>query len=297
MYMTGDLSQTAVSDSFKNVSNIFEQSFFSVPLEIQISLCDRYELATLFKHRLPANQPILEAGCGSGRWVAWCLNNGWQAAGLDWSEALCARAREGIPRAKFVSGDMRAMPFLNGEFGAILALGSIEHVPEGPETVLKEFNRILRQNGIAIITVPFNGPVRKMSRFVRFPMQWAKASRWLRRILKKKGHNGQSLKDAKKETLLEYASDFICNNRGWTFYQYQFTKEQMRTLMNRCGFQIIEEFIEFGDEGIFHNIGRIVGTFDHIKGVVVFSLIGKVLRKLFPIHLTGHMLCYVVRRV
>lgn len=280
----------------KNVSEKFEKSFLPIPLEKQITACDTSELAPLFKRYLPRNQPILEAGCGAGQWVAWFLNHGWQAAGLDWSEALCARATAGIPNGRFESGDMRSMPFLDGEFGSIVALGSIEHVPEGPDSALTEFHRVLRSDGIAIITVPFNGPIRKILRCLRAPMRRARALPWLRRVFRKPGWNGRSLKEARKETISEWASEFICNDRGWAFYQYLFTKAQMESVLSRNALQIIEEFVVFSDEGIVFNFGRVVGSFDLSKWTVAFSPIGKVLRWVLPPHLVGHMLCYVVQR-
>ena len=45
----------------------FEASFMSRDLNQQIEQCDHYELADHFKRWLPEHQPILEAGCGSGR--------------------------------------------------------------------------------------------------------------------------------------------------------------------------------------------------------------------------------------
>lgn len=212
-----------ITTSINNVADMFEQTFCSVALDKQIAHCNRHECAELFKRYLPTHQPVLEAGCGSGRWVAWFLNQGWKATGLDWSEVR-ACAREGIAGARFVAGDMRAMPFEDGEFGSIVALGSAEHVPEGPEGILREFRRVLRPNGIAIITVPFNGPIRRLSRLIRTPLLCAKANRHLRRILGKPGWNGQSLGQAKKQTLPCWAADFICNDKGWSFYQYLFTK-------------------------------------------------------------------------
>lgn len=62
--------------SEKFVSERFESDFMQIPLEIQIQQCDRYELVPLFKKWFSQYQPILEAGCGSGRWVAWFLKQG-----------------------------------------------------------------------------------------------------------------------------------------------------------------------------------------------------------------------------
>lgn len=280
----------------EKVSDIFEESFLIRDLKTQIANCDKYELVPLFGRCLPENQPILEAGCGSGRWVAWFNNHGWKAVGLDWSQACCERARNYIPEARFEVGDMRAMPFADGEFGAIVSLGAIEHSPEGPERSLMEYSRVLRENGIAIITVPFLGQVRRFSRFIRAPQTILVRNRLLRRLLKKRGWNGQSIAQARRDTRRGYAADFILTNDGWEFFQYSFTKRQMKQILHECGFQIVEEFVEFGDEGILHYFGRMAGFYDYEKGRVAFTIMGRFLRAVVPLDFVGHMLCYLVRK-
>ena len=185
------------------VSEGFERGFLGQPLDVQFAKCDHHEFVDLFKEWLPQHQPILEAGCGDGRWVAWFVKHGWKASGLDWSENLCARAREVIPGGEFKSGDMRNMPFRDGEFAAIVALGSIEHTVEGPEGSLAEFYRVLRPGGIAIITVPYLGAARKVSSLLSLPMRCVKRSRLIRRVLGKPGWQGRTFREAKKQTRTE----------------------------------------------------------------------------------------------
>ncbi|MEI6704513.1 MAG: class I SAM-dependent methyltransferase, partial [Deltaproteobacteria bacterium] len=84
------------------IKDKFESVFISSPLAEQIAHCNHYELAPLFKTYLPGHEPILEAGCGSGRWVAWFMQQGWQAVGLDWSAELCERAGKEIPQGRFI---------------------------------------------------------------------------------------------------------------------------------------------------------------------------------------------------
>jgi len=121
------------------IANAFEESFTAVPLQRQIENCDHYELAPYFKKELAGHQPILEAGCGSGRWVGWFIRQGWQATGVDWSETLCAEARQQIPGGEFVASDIAAMPFDAEKFGGIVALGSIEHSPKVRQRFSKNF--------------------------------------------------------------------------------------------------------------------------------------------------------------
>jgi SAM-dependent methyltransferase len=292
-----DNSHTNLETSQMNTaaSASFETQFMSHSLEQQITHCDHYELAPYFKIWLTEYQPILEAGSGSGRWVAWFLKNGWSAVGLDWSEKLCDRARRSIPGSRFEVGDMRNMPFEDGEFGAIVSLGAVEHTPDGPLGSLKEYYRVLRKNGIGIITVPHLGIFRRLQRFISSMKSLISQNSFLRRLLGKQV-GLRTLKEAKLETLSGFAADFFAKEQGWEFYQYNFSKSQMRTFLQEAGFEVIEEFVEFGDEGIISYFGKIAGIYDDEKGVFVFTSIGKLLRKIIPLDKAGHMLCYLVRK-
>ena len=96
--------------------------------------CDNYQLAPLFIRLLPTREPVLEAGCGSGRWVAWLTRAG--VVGLDWSVALCERAEQAVPEASFVVGDLRSTPFDDDEFGSITGARCRGALREGPSPVL-----------------------------------------------------------------------------------------------------------------------------------------------------------------
>ncbi len=292
MYNTQDEARDATIPA---AGVAFGNEFMSRSLEQQIAHCDHYELSGYFKKWLPEYQPVLEAGCGSGRWVAWFVKNGWRAAGLDWSEACCSRARQEIAGARFEVGDMRDMPFEDGEFGAIVSLGAVEHTQEGPMQSLQEYFRVLRPGGIAVITVPCLGPVRGLRRLLTAPKLALSRNALLRRLMGKRvGH--LTLDAARSQTLRGYAADFINTESGWEFYQYNFTKRQMRAFLSDAGFEICDEFVDFGDEGILHNFGPISGKFDYDRGMVSFSIIGKALRRALPLDLMGHMLCYLVRK-
>ncbi|MBN1127102.1 MAG: class I SAM-dependent methyltransferase [Sedimentisphaerales bacterium] len=293
--MTDETDNSQIITAIPAAGVLFETGFMSRSLEQQIAHCDHYEIVNYFRKWLPDHQPILEAGCGSGRWVAWFVKNGWRATGLDWSKECCERARLAIPDARFEVGDMREMPFNDGEFGAIVSLGAVEHSVEGPIRSLGEYHRVLSPGGIAIITVPYLGPIRKLSRLFSAPKLALTYNSRLRRLLGKTVGT-RTFAVAQQETLGGYAADFIVTERGWEFFQYHFSKTQMQAFIQEAGFEIVEEFVEFGDEGILHNFGRIAGTYNYERGEVSLTIIGKVLRNMLALDLMGHMLCYLVRK-
>lgn len=280
-----------------SVSNSFERGFLTTPLEAQIECCDRYELSPLFITLFKDHYPVLEAGCGSGRWNAWLAKQGISSTGLDWSEELCERARMEVPQCRFVAGDMRNMPFEDGEFGGLMALGSVEHMPEGPAGALKEFHRVLKPRGIAVITVPYGGWLRRTRLTLLKPITMLKANVLLRRIFHRQGSEGRSLKVAKQGTTKSWYPIFSCAEEGYFFYEYEFSKKQMRTFLIHNDFEILQEFVGFADEGVLHNFGRLSASWNSANADVDFRFLGKVLRLVISVNIMGHMLCYAVRRV
>src|SRR5690349_17095998 len=93
------------------IARQFTSSFLTQSLAKQIAACDAYELAPLFLEVLHDHQPVLEAGCGSGRWCGWLSNHGIRIDGLDWSSELCHRASIEIPHCRFIACDIRHTPF------------------------------------------------------------------------------------------------------------------------------------------------------------------------------------------
>ena len=66
-----------------------------------------------------------------------------------------------------VAGDASEMPFADESFDTILCTEVMEHVMN-PEKVIAEFARILKPDGVAIITVPFFYPIHDTFDFFRY---------------------------------------------------------------------------------------------------------------------------------
>ncbi len=103
------------------VADSFERSFLSAPLSKQIQDCDSYELAPLFLDLFSKSQPVLEAGCGSGRWCGWLQSHGIAADGVDWSQALCDRAAAAMPACRFYARDMSDTGLPANSYGGLMA--------------------------------------------------------------------------------------------------------------------------------------------------------------------------------
>jgi SAM-dependent methyltransferase len=89
---------------------------------------------------------ILDAGCGIGH--SFELLAPRETVGVDRDpEALAGQRRETHV------ADMRALPFPAESFDGVLAVQSIEHVPE-PGGAVAEFARVLRAGGVCVMATP-----------------------------------------------------------------------------------------------------------------------------------------------
>lgn len=110
----------------------------------------------------------LDACCGTGdltlalvEHCPWC-----EVTGLDFTEAMLARARakaaarqrRGLPApARFVRGDLLALPFSDGEFAAVTVGWGVRNVPDIPRA-FAEMRRVVRPGGRVVCLESTSAP-------------------------------------------------------------------------------------------------------------------------------------------
>lgn len=113
-----------------------------------------------FAARLPEGASILDVGCGSGRDLLWLKKRGFQVAGLERSAGLAALARENAG-CKVIEGDFETYDFRGVDVDAILASGSLVHIPHGHfSKVIRNIQRALVRNGWIYISLKKGSGVR-----------------------------------------------------------------------------------------------------------------------------------------
>ncbi len=108
-----------------------------------------------FMSKLSDNPRILDAGCGPGKHAGLFLDRGAVPVGLDISIGLLGEARKRNPGIEFIQGSFLAIPFADRFFDGVFATASLVHLETKEEVLqaLKEFNRVLPQNGLLFVKV------------------------------------------------------------------------------------------------------------------------------------------------
>jgi SAM-dependent methyltransferase len=114
---------------------------------------------------------VLDLGCGRGRHALEALRRGAEVIAADLDEEALAEVAvmaAAMVDAGEVSGggslsvrraDALQMPFDDGAFDAVIVSEVLEHVPND-RAAIGEIHRVLRQGGLAAVTVPRNLPER-----------------------------------------------------------------------------------------------------------------------------------------
>jgi len=127
-----------------------------------LHLCEHETITPLLLERLPRSGKILEAGCGSGRWVAFLAKHGKDIVGIDYcAEGLQLLKRE-MPGAHVAAALVESLPFRAGTFHVVFSHGVVEHFEAGPVAALREARRVLVDGGLLVLVVPYNNPWRRL---------------------------------------------------------------------------------------------------------------------------------------
>ena len=162
----------------------------------------RGQVRRVFVRYLPKSGLILEAGCGIGKYVMALRSRGYNCIGIDFAEKTITRIKKSLPDLPIEVGDVCHLNFKDETIDAYISLGVVEHFKEGPQTALKEAARVLKKDGLLLVSVP-------------------QVFRWRRES--------------------SYPEDTPLPERA-SFYQYAFTFEEFREMLRGTGFRVEAEY-------------------------------------------------------
>lgn len=160
---------------------------------------------------------IIEAGCGLGAWCEWLERRGHTVIGIEYDPHIVLKAKAAKSDISVEQGNITKLRFADNTFDVYISLGVIEHFEHGPEQALDEAFRILKPGGLAFFSTPVLTPLR---RFISHP-----------------------IRD------LYFFKQKLTGSKSY-FWEYRFTKSELRQYLERSGFKIIDEGIDDYDREI-----------------------------------------------
>jgi SAM-dependent methyltransferase len=136
----------------------FDERYLSFYRPILTPARTALELAFVRRHlNLEAGSKLLDVPCGYGRHSIELAKQGYLLSGIDQSQVMLQKAQQDAQSANIElnlrHGDMRQLPFDDGEFdGAIMLFTSFGYLGrEGDRQVVAELGRVVRSGGRLIL--------------------------------------------------------------------------------------------------------------------------------------------------
>lgn len=178
----------------------------------------------IFLDFIKDGQMLADLGCGNGRFYNFIKKHRKvRYIGIDNSEKLLEKAKENFGKNNFKFGDMSKIPLEKESIDVACAIASFHHIPSKSlrKTVLKEISRILKSDGLLILSV-WNLFQPKYKKFI-----WLARLKWLTSFGK-----------------FDIRDTFIpWSDSGIKRYYYAFKPKELRKLLNEKGFHPISEHI------------------------------------------------------
>ena len=103
-------------------------------------------------------KPILECGCGTGKFAAYVASLGIKSYAMDIEEDMVKQSKELSKKispnnmVEVIKGDIRSIPYKNRFFSVTHSSGVLEHYED--EEIVNIINEQLRVSDICIFSVP-----------------------------------------------------------------------------------------------------------------------------------------------
>jgi tRNA (uracil-5-)-methyltransferase TRM9 len=174
-----------------------------------------------FLEYISEGDSIADLGCGNGRLYDFLRGKKEiKYIGIDNSEELIKAAKKNFPEVKFKVGDLLDIPEKDESTDVAAAIASFHHIPskELREKSVKEISRILKANGIFILSV-----------WNLFQPRYKKYIRKSR--IKSLTTLG---KYAPRDTLIPWGKTGVMR------YYYAFKEKELENLLKKAGFEILD---------------------------------------------------------
>lgn len=178
-----------------------------------------WEELRFFEKYIADNEKVLDLGCGNGRLYELFKEKTIDYYGVDFSEKLIEIARKRYPQFEFQVADALNLPFSANFFDKVFNIAVLHNIPSKELRLkcLKEIKRVLKPEGLLILTVWNLGSFRKFIIFLKYI------------VLKIIG-----------KTKLDFDDTFIPWGKQVSRYLHCFSKKELKKLSEEAGFKVKE---------------------------------------------------------
>jgi demethylmenaquinone methyltransferase/2-methoxy-6-polyprenyl-1,4-benzoquinol methylase len=138
---TGRLPASGVREMFDRIAPVYDAMNRAMTAGLDRRWREETARAVVNPH-----DRVLDGCCGTGDLALADLRAGGRVTGLDFSEAMLARARQKSDAIEWVAGDALALPFGDGSFDAVTVGFGVRNLDD-LEAGLRELRRVLAQGG------------------------------------------------------------------------------------------------------------------------------------------------------
>lgn len=189
-------------------------------IQKELDLIKSDGLGPIFKKYLKKNGINIEAGCGLGKWVIGLQQKGYNIIGLDTYVKGLQTLKKHDKKLLLQAADVAKLSLKDNSIDAYISLGVVEHFEQGPQKALSEAYRVTKKGGVALIEVPYDSPLRQITRTLYQLKVLIKSP--LRILVETFGLRKPRPKIKKK------------------FYEYRYTKAELESFVKKAGFKLIE---------------------------------------------------------
>ncbi len=259
--------------ALKNKMNeIWDENWKNLSIDQQLDKLNNDDELTIFIKYLPTQGKILEAGCGFGKWVIYLKRKGYDIIGIDFAKEAIGMAKRYDKAIPVEFGDITQIQYPNNYFDAYMSLGVVEHFQEGPFLALKEAKRVLKPNGLILISVPIFNPVRHITFPFERILSCLRESKYLRKLIRKN----------------YYPKKY--------FIEYRFRIHEFSTILERAGFKILTKIPFYNHEiGLFNYFLEPPFFLRYKICDIIFNFLAMRIKKISP-WLAPHMVMWVCEK-
>ncbi len=193
---------------------LWEENWQAGQFEQGVRFCAIDPLRPLFEKYLKPGGLMLEGGCGMGTYVTYYSARGFKVVGLDFAQKALETLKERQPQLALCGGDVSKLPFADETFDLYYSGGVVEHFEGGAEESLLEGRRVLKDDGVMLISVPYFSPLRRLQAPFRKD-EWRIVSRPV--------------------------VDDAAVGKGRKFFQYAYRPAEFQRMLTTAGLKTIEK--------------------------------------------------------